>query len=265
MGRSGAVVIYSTVTQVGACILYPLHLLPAAHVVGGMDIREFRQQFKPLVEKYGWQLKGGGPGWRADLIFRTNINSAYAAGRWQQFKEAGIKYLRYVHADGVRYPRPHHQAMHGTVRPIDDPFWSVNYPPQGFGCHCRAVPVTDKEYAATPDQQKQLPKGWENSADSGWGYNVGQEAAKGYEALTGKFEKLPVDIARAWMTQFVQQPQFEQFIAGRIKGNFPVAVLNEADKVALGTNAQVVWLSDDSLAKNKGLTGRQGPPGNNIG
>ncbi|PIE57146.1 MAG: hypothetical protein CSA34_00445, partial [Desulfobulbus propionicus] len=65
-------------------------------VAGGMDIRAFREQFLPLVKKYGWQLQGGGPAWRADLIWRTNITTAYQAGRWKQFEEGGIEYLMYV-------------------------------------------------------------------------------------------------------------------------------------------------------------------------
>lgn len=235
-----------------ADLLADLRKMTQKAIDGGIDIREFRKQFRPLVEKYGWQLKGGGPAWRSDLIWRTNIATAYAAGRWQQFEKAGIKYLRYVHADGVRYPRPHHQAMHGTVRPTGDVFWDRNYPPQGFRCHCRAVPVTQKEYDATPDKLKQLPQGWETAADEGWGYNVGKEGQKGYEALAKKFETLPVDIAREWMKGFVYQPQFQQFVDGKIKGNFPVAVLDEKAREAIGAKSQAAWLSDDSLSKNKG-------------
>lgn len=233
-----------------ADLLADLRKMVQKAIDGKMDIREFRKQFRPLVEKYGWELKGGGPGWRADLIWRTNISTAYAAGRWQQFELAGIKYLRYVHADGVRYPRPHHQAMHGTVRPIGDAFWKANYPPQGFRCHCRAVPVTQKEYDATPDKQKQLPQGWETAADEGWRYNVGKEGQKGYEMLAKKFETLPVDIAREWMKGFLQSPTFERFYQQKIPANFPVAVLDPKDQAALGAKSQTVWFSPQSLEEH---------------
>lgn len=116
-----------------ADLLAELRAMTDKAIAGGMDIREFRKQFRPLVERYGWQLKGGGPAWRSDLIWRTNISGAYQAGRWQQFEEGGIKYLTYVHRDGVAHPRPNHVKMNGMTFPIEDPFWTVNYPANGFG------------------------------------------------------------------------------------------------------------------------------------
>lgn len=216
-------------------------------VAGKISVKDFRARFRPLVEKHGWQLKGGGPGWRADLIYRTNVATAYQAGRWRQMQNGGVEYLRYVHADGVVHPRPQHLAMHGTVRPIDDIFWGTNYPPNGFRCHCRAEPVSSAGYAATEPELKRRPDGWQTAPDTGWRYNVGSAGDKGYEALTAKFETLPPEIAKGWIREFVKQPAFAQFVAGQIKGNFPVAVLDEQDRLALGTTKQTVWLSRKTL------------------
>lgn len=215
-------------------------------VAGKMDIKEFRSQFKALVNRHGWQLKGGGPAWRSDLIWRTNTTTAHQAGRWQQFEDGGIDYLKYVHNDGVMHPRPNHVAMDGTVLPRTDPFWQVNYPPNGWGCRCRAV-------AAMEHEVTDRPAGWPNLAENGWDYNVGLAGAeKGYRALTDKFESLPNDIARVWLQRFVQEPAFDRFVAGQIESDFPVAILRPADMTLLGSESQVVWFSSDSLAKNKG-------------
>jgi SPP1 gp7 family putative phage head morphogenesis protein len=169
-----------------ADLLADLRKMTDKAIAGGMDIREFRQQFRPLVEKYGWQLKGGGPAWRSDLIWRTNIQSAYQAGRWQQFEESGIEYLMYMHNDSVMHPRPHHVALDGKIFPRTDPFWSRNYPPQGFGCKCRAVAATRAEYESANPEAKQRPDGWEDMADKGWNYNVGQESKLRHEDMLGK-------------------------------------------------------------------------------
>lgn len=234
-------------------LLAELRAMTDKAIAGGMDIKEFRQQFRSLVDRYGWQLKGGGTAWRSDLIWRTNVTTAYQAGRWQQFEAGGIKYLMYVHKDGLMHPRPTHVAMDGTVLPIDDPFWTANYPPNGFRCHCRAVAATEQEYQGAPVDKGTRPRGWENMADNGWRYNVGQAGAeKGYRALTDKFESLPNDIASAWMQRFVQEPAFERFIAGKIEGDFPVAVLSPEARAAIGAETQTAWISADSLAKNKG-------------
>lgn len=190
-----------------ADLLSDLRSMVDKAIAGGMTKDEFRKQFKPLVSKYGWQLKGGGPAWRSDLIWQTNRATAFAAGRWQQMESAGIEYLRYVHADGVAHPRPKHLAMHGTVRKRKDAFWKVNYPPQGFRCHCRAEPVTAKEYADTPASLKDLPDGWESAADPGWGYNVGEAGLKRHEEiLTDKMTKLPPDIAEKLRQQMANMP-----------------------------------------------------------
>lgn len=232
-----------------ADLLAELRSMTDRAIAGGMDIREFRKQFRPLVERYGWQLKGGGNAWRSDLVWRTNISTAYQAGRWQQFAAGGIEYLKYVHNDSVRHPRPHHVAMDGTVLPRTDAFWSKNYPPNGWGCKCRAVAALSGEIQNAGGR----PEGWEKMADSGWDYNVGTAGEEmGYRALTEKLEKLPNDIARFWMQRFVTEPAYERFIAGKIGGDFPVAVLRPEDMAAIGSGSQAIWLSADSLAKNKG-------------
>ncbi|MDO9069331.1 MAG: phage minor head protein [Deltaproteobacteria bacterium] len=234
-----------------ADLLADLRKMVDKAIAGGMDIREFRKQFIPLVDRYGWQLKGGGPAWRSDLIWRTNTNSAYQAGRWQQFEDARIDYLKYVHNDSVMHPRPKHVALNGKILPRTDPFWSVCYPPNGFGCRCRAVAAREQEYNEGDNFR---PQGWQDAPDKGWDYNVGLESKQSFLGLTNKFESLPADIAREWMQQWVNEPAFARFVEGKMEGDFPVAVLRPEDVAALGTTKQTVWLSADSLAKNKGET-----------
>lgn len=230
-----------------ADLLADLRKMVDKAIAGGMDIREFRKQFIPLVERYGWQLKGGGPAWRSDLIWRTNTNSAYQAGRWQQFEDARIDYLKYVHNDSVMHPRPKHVALNGKILPRTDPFWTVCYPPNGFGCRCRAVAAHEKEYNEGDNFR---PSGWQDAPDKGWDYNVGMEANRGYELLSDKFEKLPVDIGKKWMSANLQGPAFERFYQGKIDANFPVAVLGEEEMMALGTETKTVWFSPESLQEH---------------
>jgi hypothetical protein len=220
---------------------------------GQLTKKEFQSQFDTIVSKHGWSYNGS-PGWRSALIYDTNVSTAYQAGRWQQFVEGGARYLRYVHADGIAHPRPLHLAWNGTTLPIDHPFWKTHYPPNGWRCHCRAVRADQGEVTDAPTAWSKInpATGAMDGIDKGWDYNVGQAADKSYKILGDKFETLPNDIARAWMTEHVGGPAFERFIEGRISGEFPVAVLAEADMMALDTTAQTVWFSQDSLLKNKG-------------
>jgi len=144
---------------------------------GKLSLKDFREQFDGIVEKHGWAYTGG-RNWRSRLIWDTNITTAYQAGRWQQFQEGGAEYLRYVHADGVMNPRPQHLAWNGRTLPIDHVFWKTHYPPNGWGCHCRAV-------RAYQDEATEEPEGWQSvnpktgapvGIDRGWDYNVGEAA-----------------------------------------------------------------------------------------
>ena len=92
-----------------------------------------------------------------DNVFRTNIQSAYGHGRWQQQQRNKAKrsYLMYSAINDSRV-RPSHLALNRIVRHIDDPFWLTHYPPTGFRCRCTCIALTEKQalkYGITPDDQ----------------------------------------------------------------------------------------------------------------
>lgn len=103
------------------------------------------------------------------------------------------------------------------------------------------------EYKDKTGQLHKVPVG----IDPGWDYNVGKAQDQSYKVLADKFETLPYDMAKPWMDDFIQGPVFAQFFDGKISGEFPVAVLSKADKAALGTRAQTVWLSRTTLDEHK--------------
>lgn len=151
----------------------------------GLTLPEFRARFDEIVQKHGWSYNGG-RNWRSALIYDTNVTTAYQSGRWRQFVEGGATHLKYVHADGVENPRPHHVALHGTVRPIDDPFWQTHYPPNGWGCKCRAVRADADEATGIPAAASDP-----ETIDQGWGYNVGAAGLdRDHGILTGKVTRL---------------------------------------------------------------------------
>jgi len=83
------------------------------------------------------------------------------------------------------------------------------------------------------------------SPDVGWSYNPGKAA------WFPDLDKYPYDVAKQWIQGMLSGPDFEAFFEGIIKGNFPVAVLDEDYKKAIGSMSQVVYLSDETLSKNK--------------
>lgn len=159
-------------------------------IAKGISIGEFRRQFAEIVARHGWtgwtgQGTAGGQAWRTRVIYQTNLQTSYAAGRWRQLNEpavlAGLPYWEYVHRDGVLHPRPQHLAWHGLTLRHDDAFWRRHYPPNGWGCHCR-VRARARPRAGLPterpadwdeiDPKTQAPRG----IDKGFDYAPGAQA-----------------------------------------------------------------------------------------
>jgi Phage Mu protein F like protein len=167
--------------------------------VNGQSIGEFRKDFAAAVAKSGWSGWTGegtkaGEAWRTRVIYQTNVATSYAAGRWQQLNDPDLKaarpFWKYIHADGVIYPRPLHKAWGdaGLTLPSDHPFWRTHFPPNDWGCGCRvkAVRLPRGNDATSP------PEGWDTidektgaplGIDKGWGYAPGANVNASVQSL----------------------------------------------------------------------------------
>lgn len=124
----------------------------------GITFEQFRKELEPRLKAMGWwgkQWLGDESGQatavqlgsvsRLKTIYRTNMQSAYMAGRWKdQIDNADDRpYLQYVAVLDSR-TRPQHAALNGKVFPINDPFWDSFYPPLAFNCRCRVRSLNSK-------------------------------------------------------------------------------------------------------------------------
>jgi len=125
----------------------------------GWSQKRWAKEITPILKRKGWwgsevitdedgkaRVYQKGNASRLDLIFRQNIQTAYAAGRWQRQQEAKKErpWLRYSAIMDGR-TRPAHRALDGKVFPVDDPFWQVFYPPNGFRCRCTVVSLSRRD------------------------------------------------------------------------------------------------------------------------
>ncbi|AZN69298.1 phage head morphogenesis protein [Acinetobacter haemolyticus] len=114
----------------------------------GLTLQEWRENITPQLKAKGWWGKDtdgkemGSP-WRLETIYRTNLQSAYMAGRRHEMLQAADThpYWRYVAIMDSK-TRPAHRALHGRVMRADDPAWDTIFPPCGFNCRCRVSPMT---------------------------------------------------------------------------------------------------------------------------
>lgn len=107
----------------------------------GTGIEEFRRVAGPILEQAGVAGRA-----KLETIFRTNIQTAYLAGRHAQMQQAaGLRpFWRYSAVNDSR-TRPSHAALNGLVRRHDDPFWDVFYPPNGFNCRCSVTTLSQRQ------------------------------------------------------------------------------------------------------------------------
>jgi len=160
----------------------------------GTTFKQFQKDLEPTLRAKGWWGKREveGPGGvttvqlgsphRLKTIYDTNLQASYNAGRWKA-QESGKKthpYLRYVAILDAQ-TRPSHAELHGTIKPVDSPFWDVYYPPNGYRCRCRAVSVTvegkDKRGGVTKGIPKN-PNGKTVKPDKGFFNNPGKDKWK---------------------------------------------------------------------------------------
>ena len=111
----------------------------------GGTLQEFRANMDSFLESEGYE---GPEAQQADLIFRTNIQTAYNAGHYRRMSEPAVKALRpYWQYDAVHdtRTRPSHLEMDGRVFPADSPVWDVWFPPNGFKCRCTVKTLSKRQ------------------------------------------------------------------------------------------------------------------------
>ena len=172
-------------------------------IAEGTTLQEFTETLRPRLQARGWwgrrrmvdPLTGdesvvqlGSPR-RLRTIYRANLRTAYSAGRWERIQrvKGARPYLRYVTADDdlVRHS---HARWHGIVLLVDDRFWLVYYPPNGWGCRCGVQQLSERDLRRLGYEVSESPeirtRRWRNKRtgavedvpegiDPGFGYNVG--------------------------------------------------------------------------------------------
>lgn len=257
----------------------------------GKTLAQFRQDLEPTLRRKGWLGRGqivdpatGEVGkrlapYRLETIYRTNMQSAYMAGRWKQFKAnaAARPYWRYVAVMDAR-TRPEHAALNGLTFHHDDPFWSSYWPPNGWRCRCRVEALDRDDLRAEGVEpgdgsgrisEVSVPSGREPGAprvavarfearpgffvspDPGWSYNPGRAAWPELQELAArKMAAAPREFSAALAREQAGGPGFARFYA-RPEGRWPIGVLPSEDAALIGAKSPVVLFSAESVGKQK--------------
>lgn len=114
-------------------------------IAEGTTLADFRKDFDNIVAKHGWSYNGG-RNWRSRVIYETNLNSSYMAGRHKQMLAVSERrpFWRYVHS-GSENPRHDHLSWNNLVLRYDNPWWQTHYPINGWGCDCRVQALNERD------------------------------------------------------------------------------------------------------------------------
>ncbi|MFC2085208.1 phage minor head protein [Bacteroidota bacterium] len=120
----------------------------------GVGIEQFKRNIRYNLVKKGWLGQKEGEilttPWRANLIYRQNLQTSFMSGRYKQMVEnsASRPYWKYVGILDDNTRKEHAKLQNyfkNKVLHYSHPFWKVYYPPNGFYCRCRVQAYTEAE------------------------------------------------------------------------------------------------------------------------
>ena len=249
----------------------------------GTTLREFQQELEPKLRELGWwgrreivneetgeveERQLGSP-WRLRTIYRTNIQTSYNAGRYENQAASTREFLQYIAVvDSNTTDRC--AQRHLKVVPADSDWWDENYPPNHWGCRARTRSLSQRAVDARGLEVSD-PDALGTIATSGWAYRPGKAAfapdldsydyrvARSYVegVLSGApFQRLENRL-RSTVEQARSADRQEQDLIRDLRStgdvvrgdSIPVAVLDRRYREMFGASTQVVQLSDDTMMK----------------
>lgn len=127
----------------------------------GGGLKEFLEKTDTEILD-GLGLAGNGGGWYWENVYRTNVQTAYNAGRALGFEAVRPVALELVGIGDMRQTEICRSLTQPPVRKMyDDPYWKTHWPPFHFGCRTtiRAIydPAELEEEPITVDVPEEKP------------------------------------------------------------------------------------------------------------
>jgi len=124
------------------------HLTDA--ITAGETLPQFADKVNELTASLG--LAPGKPSY-LEMVFRTNVQSAYGAGRYKAINNPVVAssrpYVQYRTVGDARV-RDEHAVLDGQTYAVDDPVWQRIAPPNGFNCRCSMITLSKAQAVGVP-------------------------------------------------------------------------------------------------------------------
>lgn len=111
-------------------------------------LKDANGQLKPFT-KFLQDVQGINENYNKNYL-KAEYNHAVASGQmianWQQIEARSdvAPFLKYKTAEDERV-RDSHRGLNNVVKRVDDPFWNMYYPPNGWNCRCDVIQVISEE------------------------------------------------------------------------------------------------------------------------
>lgn len=250
----------------------------AREAVNYKSFEAFRADLEPILRAKGWwgrkiardpltgkdQIVQLGSPHRLRTIYWGNVASAQAAGEWERTWQTRdvLPYLEYLISLSER-KRPEHQVLVGIVLPVEDGFWLVYYPPNGWFCKCRTRQVSRLEAERAPAEKRLPPqiemREWKNKrtgqiekvpvgVDPGWNHNPGLLRDRSLSrGLNRALDQMPEPARRTAVQELARHPLTDYVTSGKAgrDNHVPVAVLPESLSQKIGARTTIVRASGE--------------------
>ncbi|MDO5650543.1 MAG: phage minor head protein [Moraxella sp.] len=259
-----------------ADLLNDLHKAVLSAIQNGEALWQFAKNFDTIVKKHGWlgDKDQNYTAWRAKIIYQTNLRTSHSVGRYHQMTDPDVlkarPYWQYRHITADN-PRLHHKRLNNMVLWADDVWWTVNYPPNGWGCKCYARSLSQADMdrmglsvSQTPDMDGYADRSFAHAHGSSWYPNLDKYPYAIAKAMVAS--NMTTGVLERWLGRIKTQlddhkantPDYdtlkkEERIVGFRKFNtgesFQVAVLSEEQQAILGVQTRTVLFSEDDALK----------------
>lgn len=119
----------------------------------GVHVQDAVEELEDHFDRLGITIKAPN---QLETIFRTNLQTAYNAGRWHADQDPDIQEIlwgyKYVTVGDDRV-RDSHAAMDGVTLPKDHEIWDSWWPPNGWNCRCQVIPIFEEMKIVEPDDE----------------------------------------------------------------------------------------------------------------
>jgi SPP1 gp7 family putative phage head morphogenesis protein len=215
-------------------------------IAEGTTLKQFKEDAAEIFARRGWDKDKP---YRIDLIFRNNVQTAYAVGQWEEINTGNLfPYVQYSSINDSRRTQIC-KRLSGKIWRREDPALDTVAPLNHHQCRSSLIGRTKGSIKREGGGvQEGLPDLKENEQPGeGFDVNPGKVAYGGQlDNYRKSVDKWPDTLARKSTAESVSGDFFQEW-AKKPKGEFPVAVAPEAVATQVGVETKAISAVADQV------------------